>query len=82
MEALKLRDSQPLSAVGLVQAACMDGTDLKAWSSRSLDDNKRGRGDPDARLGRGGKGFYSATGPSSSPTSKDSPWATWRPLRT
>ena len=57
-EALSLRESQPLSAVGLVQAACVDGTDLRAWSSRSLDDNKRGRGDPDARLGRGRKGFY------------------------
>jgi len=57
-EALSLRESQPLSAVGLVQAACVDGTDLRAWSSRSLDDNKRGRGDPDARLGRSGKGFY------------------------
>ena len=57
-EALKLRGSQPLSAVGLVQAACVDGTDLRAWSSRSLDDSKRGRGDPDARLGRGRRGFY------------------------
>jgi hypothetical protein len=57
-EALRLRESQPLTAVGLVQAACVDGTDLRAWSSRSLDDSKRGRGDPDARLGRGGKGFY------------------------
>ena len=57
-EALSLRDSQPLSAVGLVQAACVDGTDLRAWSSRSLDDNKRGLGDPEARLGRSGKGFY------------------------
>jgi len=57
-EALRLRASQPLSSVGLVQAACIDGTDLKAWSSRSLDDSKRGRGDPDARLGRGRKGFY------------------------
>ena len=57
-EALSLRKSQPLSAVGLVQAACMDGTDLRAWSSRSPDDNKRGLGDPDARLGRGRKGFY------------------------
>ena len=57
-EALSLRESQPLSAVGLVQAACVDGTDLRAWSSRSLDDNKRGFGDPDARLGRGRKGFY------------------------
>jgi len=41
-----------------VQAACVDGTDLRAWSSRSLDDSRRGLGDPDARLGRGGKGFY------------------------
>jgi hypothetical protein len=57
-EALKLRESQPLSAAGLVQAACVDGTDLRAWSSRSPDDSKRGRGDTDARLGRGGKGFY------------------------
>ena len=57
-EALRLRASQPLSAVGLVQAACIDGTDLRAWSSRSLDDSKRGRGDLDARLGRGPKGFY------------------------
>jgi hypothetical protein len=57
-EALRLRKSQPLSAVGLVQAACIDGTDLRAWSSRSLDDNKQGRGGPDARLGRGRRGFY------------------------
>ena len=57
-EALRHRRSQPLSATGLIQAACMDGTDLRAWSSRSPDDNKRGLGDPDARLGRGRKGFY------------------------
>jgi len=57
-EALSLRASQPLSATGLVQAACIDGTDLRAWSSRSPDDRKRGRGDPDVRLGRGRKGFY------------------------
>ena len=57
-EALSHRASQPLSAVRLVQAACIDGTDLRAWSSRSLDDSKRGRGDPDARLGRGRQGFY------------------------
>ena len=36
----------------------MDGTDLRAWSSRSPDDNKKGLGDPDARLGRGRRGFY------------------------
>jgi hypothetical protein len=56
-EALRLRKSQPLSAVGLVQAACVDGTDLPAWSSRDPHDTSRGLGDPDARLGRGKKGF-------------------------
>jgi len=56
-EALKLRKSQPLSAVGLVQAACIDGTDFPAWSSRDPNDTCRGLGDPDARLGRGKKGF-------------------------
>src|SRR4030065_930440 len=56
-EALRLRESQPLSAVGLIQAACVDGTDLPAWSSRDPHDTNRGLGDPDARLGRGKKGF-------------------------
>ena len=56
-EALKLRGSQPLSATGLVQAACIDGTDLPAWSSRDPHDTGRGLGDPDARVGRGKKGF-------------------------
>jgi len=56
-EALRLRRSQPLSAVGLVQAACMDGTDLPAWSSRDPHDARRGLGDPEARVGRGKKGF-------------------------
>jgi len=56
-EALKLRRSQPLSATGLVQAACIDGTDLPAWSSRDPHDTKQGLGDPDARVGRGKKGF-------------------------
>ena len=56
-EALKLRNSQPLSAAGLVQAACVDGTDLLAWSSRDPHDTRRGLGDPDARVGRGKKGF-------------------------
>jgi hypothetical protein len=56
-EALRLRESQPLSAVGLVQAACVDGTDLPAWSSRDPHDTSRSLGDPDARLGRGKKGF-------------------------
>jgi len=56
-EALKLRRSQPLSATGLVQAAGLDGTDLPAWSSRDPHDTRRGLGDPDARVGRGKKGF-------------------------
>ena len=56
-EALRLRKSQPLSAVGLVQAACVDGTDLPGWSSRDPHDTSRGLGDPEARLGRGKKGF-------------------------
>ena len=56
-EALRLRGSQPMTAVGLVQAACVDGTDLRAWSSRSQEDSRRGLGDPDARLGRGRNGF-------------------------
>jgi hypothetical protein len=56
-EAMRLRGSQPLTAVGLVQAACVDGTGLEAWSSRSLEDSRRGLGDPDARLGRGKNGF-------------------------
>ena len=56
-EALRLRRSQPLSAAGLVQAAGLDGTDLPAWSSRDPHDTRRGLGDPDARLGRGKKGF-------------------------
>jgi len=56
-EALKLRRTQPLSAAGLVQAACLDGTDLPTWSSRDPHDIRRGLGDPDARVGRGKKGF-------------------------
>jgi len=56
-EALKRRRSQPLSAAGLVQAAGLDGTDLPAWSSRDPHDTRRGLGDPDARVGRGKKGF-------------------------
>ena len=56
-EALRLRKSQPLSALGLIQAACLDGTDFRAWSSRDPNDNRKGLGDPDARLGRGKRGF-------------------------
>jgi hypothetical protein len=56
-QALRLRESQPLSAVGLIQAACIDGTDFPAWSSRDPHDTRQGLGDPDAKLGRGKKGF-------------------------
>jgi len=56
-EALKMRKSQPLAAAGLIQASCLDGTDLPAWSSRDPHDNSRGLGDPEARVGRGKKGF-------------------------
>ncbi len=31
---------------------------LRAWSSRDVKDNRRGLGDPEARLGRGKRGFY------------------------
>lgn len=41
----------------MCQAAGLDGTDLPAWSSRDPHDTRRGLGDPDARLGRGKKGF-------------------------
>jgi len=57
-EALRLRESQPLAAAGLVQAACFDGTDFPAWSSRDPHDTSRGLGDPEARVGRGKHGFY------------------------
>jgi hypothetical protein len=56
-EALKHRSSQPLAAHGLIQAACVDGTDLPAWSSRDPHNTRQGLGDPDARVGRGKKGF-------------------------
>ena len=51
-EALRLRESQPLAAVGLVQAACMDSTDFQAWSSRDPHDASPKLGDPDAKIGR------------------------------
>ena len=57
-EALRLRESQPLAAAGLVQAACLDGTDLPAWSSREPHDASRSLGDHEARVGRGKHGFY------------------------
>jgi hypothetical protein len=57
-EASRLRFQHPMLAAGLIQAACLDGTDLKAWSSRDPHDNTKGLGDPEARLGRGPEGFY------------------------
>jgi hypothetical protein len=57
-EANRLRFQHPLLAAGLVQAACLDGTDLPAYSSRDPHDNTRGFGDPEARVGRGLEGFY------------------------
>jgi hypothetical protein len=57
-EANRLRFQYPMLALGLIQAACLDGTDLKAWSSRDPKDNTRGLGDPEARVGRGPEGFY------------------------
>lgn len=57
-EANRLRFQYPLLAAALIQAACFDGTDLKAWSSRDPHDNTKGLGDPEARLGRGPEGFY------------------------
>jgi hypothetical protein len=58
-EALKIRSAQPLSSVGLIQAACLDGTDIPAWSSRDPHDTRRGRGDPEARVGRNKSGSFS-----------------------
>jgi hypothetical protein len=57
-EALRLRESQPFAAMGLIQAACFDATDFPAWSSRDPHDSSRGLGDPEARVGRGKQGFY------------------------
>jgi len=57
-EALRIRESQPLAAVGLIQASSLDATDLPAWSSRDPHDARKGLGDPEARVGRGKKGFY------------------------
>jgi hypothetical protein len=57
-EAYRLRSKYPFLALGLIQAACFDGTDLKAWSCRDPKDNAQGRGDPEARVGRGPEGYY------------------------
>ena len=42
----------------MIQAACFDGTDLKAWSCRNPKDNTRGFGDPEATVGMGPEGYY------------------------
>ena len=47
-----------MEVVGFVQAAYLDGTDLPARSSRGLHDTRKGLGNPEARIGRGKKGFY------------------------
>jgi len=52
-EANRLRLKYPLLAAILIQAACLDGTDLKAWSSRNPHDARKGLGDPETRVGRG-----------------------------
>ena len=78
-EALRLRRSQPLSAVGLIQAACIDGTDLPAWSSRDPHDTSRSLGDPDARVGRGKKGFSLGYLSLFLVDIEGFPSATWRP---
>ena len=57
-EALKIRIDQPLAAVGLIQAACLDETDIPAWSSRDPHDTRKGLGDPDARVGRCKSGAF------------------------
>ena len=55
---MKIRIDQPLAAVGLIQAACLDGTDIPAWSSRDPHDTRKGLGDPDARVGRCKSGAF------------------------
>ena len=45
-EAFRIRSSQPLSAVGLIQAACMDSTDFQAWSSQPPRDTSADEKDP------------------------------------
>jgi hypothetical protein len=57
-EANRVRFKYPLLALGLIQAACFDGTDLKAWSSRNPKDNRKGFGDPEATVGMGPEGYY------------------------
>lgn len=56
-QANQLRFHRPMLAAGLIQAACLDGTDLPAWSSRDPHNNHQGLGDPEARVGRGSEGF-------------------------
>lgn len=56
-KALRLRGSQPMTTIGFVQAACVDGTGLEAWSSGSSEKSRMVLGDLDTRLGRGKNGF-------------------------
>lgn len=51
-EDLRIRKDQPLATAGLVQAACLDGTDGLVWSSRDPHGTGRGVGDTDARVSR------------------------------
>jgi len=57
-QANRLRLHRPLAAAGLIHAACLDGTDIPAWSSRDPHNTRRGLGDPEAKVGRGPEGFY------------------------
>jgi hypothetical protein len=48
-EAFRIRSSQPLSAVGLIQAACMDSTDFHAWSSQPIRDTSADKKESDEK---------------------------------
>jgi hypothetical protein len=56
-EALRLRKNQSLAADGLIRAACLDGTDFKAWEHQRSSQHTPRYGDSDARIGHGKKGF-------------------------
>jgi len=51
-QANRLRLQQPLSATGLIQVACLDGTDFHAWISRDPHNTYRGLGDCEPHVGR------------------------------
>jgi hypothetical protein len=55
---LKIRVDQTLSAVGLIQAACIYGTDRPVWSSRNSHETGSGFGYPDTRIGRRKNGAF------------------------